>query len=100
MKVISVEVPVQAPCEKVTVEWTRGDKVCVTKNQFELTPEKPLALVNETFTKNSIFYKINKTDNYQNKMAILKVKGICPKMDMNLRVIGDCEINITQSMGK
>lgn len=69
MKILSVEIPVKELVQKMTIEWKRGNKKSETKTKFELTPEKPISYVNETFSKNSVFYKSTKTDKYFKKLA-------------------------------
>jgi hypothetical protein len=59
----------------MTIEWRRGDKKSETRTTFELKPENPLAFVNETFSKSSVFYLNSKTGNYFKKLAVIRVKG-------------------------
>jgi hypothetical protein len=75
MKILSVEIPVRETVTRMSVEWKRGNKKSETKSAFELTPDKPIAYVNETFSKNSVFYRSTKTGKYFKKLAQFRVKG-------------------------
>ena len=75
MKIISIDIPVKEHIRRVSIEWKRGDKKSETKNQLELTPDKTFSLVNETFSKLSVFYMNSKTGKYFKKAALMRVKG-------------------------
>lgn len=69
MKILSVEIPVKEQVTKMSIEWKRGDKKSETKTPFELSPEQPIAYINETFSKASVFYLSTKTNKYFKKLA-------------------------------
>jgi len=69
MRILSVEIPVKETISRMSVEWRRGNKKSETKTPFELTKEKPIAFLNETFSKISIFYKSTKSEKYFKKLA-------------------------------
>lgn len=82
----------------MTIEWKRGNKKSETKTTFELTPEKPIAYVNETFSKNSVFYKSTKTDKYFKKLAQIRVKGYSASSGYKEKIMGELELDISLFM--
>ncbi len=74
MKILSIEISVTEVIERISIEWKRGEKKSETKAMFELSPMKHQALINETFTKSSVFYFAPKTQTYFKKMAHIRVK--------------------------
>ena len=75
MKIISVALPVKEHYSKVVIEWRRGDKKSETVSEQSLSPENPVAVFLETFSKHSLFYKDNKTGKFFKKVAKFKVRG-------------------------
>lgn len=83
----------------MSIEWKRGKKKSETINPFELNPAKPLALVNETFSKSSVFYLSSKTGKYFKKIANIRVKGYSASSNVKEKVIGELELDISQFVG-
>jgi hypothetical protein len=79
----------------MSIEWKRGKKKSETKNAFELSPQKPLALVNETFSKSSVFYLSSKTGKYFKKIANIRVKGYSSTSGSKEKILGDLELDIS-----
>lgn len=98
MKILSVEIPVKETVSKMTIEWRRGNKKSETKTPFELTREKPIAYVNETFSKASIFYKSTKTEKYFKKLANIRVKGYTTSGGNKEKILGELELDISLFM--
>ena len=98
MKILSVEIPVKETVQRMTIEWRRGNKKSETKTTFELTKEKPIAYVNETFSKASIFYKSTKTEKYFKKLANIRVKGYTASGGNKEKILGELEVDISLFM--
>eukprot|EP00347_Sterkiella_histriomuscorum_P015977 403354973 len=98
MKILSVEIPVKETVNKMSIEWRRGNKKSETKTAFELTREKPIAYVNETFSKASIFYKSTKTEKYFKKLAHIRVKGYTASGGSKEKILGELELDISLFM--
>ena len=75
MKIISLEIPVKELIEKVKIEWVRGKTKSTTEYFYELSPENPIAKIDENFTNLSVFYK-DKKDKYFKKDALIRVVGL------------------------
>ena len=100
MKIISVEIPVKEKVTRMSIEWKRGDKKSETKQMFELTPEKPVAFVNEVFSKESMFYRLPKTGKYQQKQALIRVKGFTTTEGQpKEKIFGELEMDISAYVG-
>ena len=99
MKILSVEIPVKELVQRMSIEWRRGDKKSETRTTFELDPSKPLAFVNETFSKSSVFYLNSKTGKYFKKMAVIRVKGYMESFGNKEKVIGELELDISNFVG-
>lgn len=99
MKILSVEIPVKEDVQRMTIEWRRGDKKSETKTTFELSPQKPLAFVNETFSKSSVFYLNSKTGKYFKKMAVIRVKGYMESYGNKEKIMGELELDISHFVG-
>jgi hypothetical protein len=98
MKILSVEIPVKEQVSKMSIEWKRGDKKSETKTPFELSPEQPIAYVNETFSKVSVFYRSTKTEKYFKKLALIKVKGYTKSSGGKEKILGELELDISMFM--
>ena len=83
----------------MTIEWRRGDKKSETRTTFELQPGKPLAFVNETFSKSSVFYLNNKTGKYFKKLAVIRVKGYTESGGNKEKIMGEIELDISNFVG-
>lgn len=83
----------------MTIEWRRGDKKSETRTTFDLSPKKPLAFVNETFSKASVFYMNSKTGKYFKKLAIIRVKGYTQSSGNKEKVMGELELDISNFVG-
>ena len=99
MKILSVEIPVKEIVQRMSIEWRRGDKKSETRTTFQLEPSKPLAFVNETFSKSSVFYLNNKTGKYFKKLAVIRVKGYMESSENKERIIGELELDISNFVG-
>ena len=99
MKILSVEIPVKEIVQRMSIEWRRGDKKSETRTTFQLEPSKPLAFVNETFSKSSVFYLNNKTGKYFKKLAVIRVKGYMESSGNKERIIGELELDISNFVG-
>lgn len=99
MKIISVEIPVKESVTRMSIEWKRGNKKSETQNAFELSPESPLALVNEAFSKLSIFYHSTKTGKYQKKIANIRVKGYTAASALKEKILGELDLDISMFVG-
>jgi hypothetical protein len=75
MKILQLEISVQEPFEKISIEWKRGEKKSETKAIFELSPHKQQTQINETFTKSSVFFFSHKSQTYFLKLANIRVRG-------------------------
>jgi len=98
MKILSIEIPVKEPHQRITIEWKRGNKKSETKSTFELTKEKPMAVINETFSKSSVFYKSTKNDKYFKKLAHIRVKGYAASNGNKEKILGELELDISLFM--
>lgn len=99
MKIISVEMPVKENYTKVVIEWKRGNKKSETQSDQNLSPEAPIAVFLESFTKHSLFYKDNKTLKYHKKVALMKVRGT-KKIGGKEKLLGEIELDIAEYVGK
>lgn len=98
MKILSVEIPVKETASRMSIEWKRGNKKSETKTPFELTKEKPISYINETFSKVSIFYKSTKTEKYFKKLAHFRVKGYTASGGNKEKILGELELDISLFM--
>ena len=99
MKILSVEIPVKESISRMTIEWKRGKKKSETRNTFDLSPQKPLALVNETFSKLSVFYRNSKSNKYFKKIANIRVKGYTASSGFKEKTIGELDLDISLFVG-
>ena len=93
MKILSLELTVSEPFERISIEWKRGEKKSETKAIFEVSPQKHQTLINETFTKTSVFYFASKSQTYFKKMANIRVKGYT--LGGKERCLGEVELDIS-----
>lgn len=96
MKILSLELSVQEPVERISIEWKRGEKKSETKAIFELGPQKHQTQINETFSKSSVFYYAPKSQSYFKKLAQIRVKGFIFGKEKHL---GEVELDISQFVG-
>ena len=95
MKVLSIEIPVKEPVSRMTIEWKRGDKKSETKTPFAITPEQPVAYVNETFSKASVFYRSTKTDKYFKKLVHIRARGFTQSGGAKEKILGELELDLS-----
>ena len=98
IKILSIEVSVTEVIERISIEWKRGEKKSETKAMFELAPQKHQALINETFSKSSIFYYAPKAQTYFKKLTQIRVKGYAA-VGGKEKSLGVVEIDISQFVG-
>ena len=95
MKIISVEIPVKEKYTNVHLEWKRGSKKSNTKQTLELTPQNPVAVFLETFSKHSVFYTKNNT--IYKKLINIRIKGTNEQKKDKL--LGEIDLNISEFVG-
>lgn len=96
MKILSLEIGVTEPVERISIEWRRGEKKSETSTIFDLSPTKHQTLINETFSKTSVFYFAPKTQTFFKKLAHIKVKGFTFGKE---RSLGECELDLSVLVG-
>lgn len=84
----------------INIEWTRGDKKTELKDKVELTPEKTVSHINQTFSKLSVFYYYPKKSTYHKKIATLKVTGFTESLGFKKEsLIGQLDLDISHFVG-
>jgi hypothetical protein len=57
-----------------------------------------MAVINETFSKSSVFYKSTKTEKYFKKLAYIRVKGYAASTGNKEKLMGELELDISLFM--
>ncbi len=98
MTIVSLEIPVKETIKKVSIEWKRGNKKSETKTPYVISEDEQRIEINETFTKQSKFYKNTKTGTYFKKLALFRVKGHPTSMGGKEKILGELELDISLFM--
>jgi hypothetical protein len=98
LKLLSLEISVTEHIDRISIEWKRGEKTSCTQPHFELTPQKHVTAINETFSKTSVFYFAPKSQTYFKKVAMIRVRGFTHGSSKQ-RELGEVELDLAPLVG-